>query len=229
MDTHRSLSEMESLSQRIDELAREKQKFQDLVEGSIQGILIHQDWKPVFVNQSFAHIFGYGCTTDMLSLESLDPLIAPSERPRIRKNAEDRLKHRNPPAHYEFEGLKRDGTRIWVESESRLIEWNLRPALQVTAVDITDRMRAEEELRAGRRLLQTVLDTIPHWVFLKDRKSRFMMVNRAFAASHNAQPTIFPSSSRSGNLIACRISLLPSGRVTVYSGRFTRLPPSSTW
>ena len=52
-------ADMDGLSQRIDDLAREKDKYQNLVEGSIQGILIQRDWKPIFVNESFARIFGY--------------------------------------------------------------------------------------------------------------------------------------------------------------------------
>lgn len=48
-------------------------------------------------------------------------------------------------------------------------------------MDITERKRAEEALRQSRNLLQTVLDTIPTRVFWKDRDSRYLGCNRAFA------------------------------------------------
>ena len=47
--------------------------------------------------------------------------------------------------------------------------------------DITERRRAEEELRASRQMLQTILDAIPQRVFWKDRDSTFLGCNRPFA------------------------------------------------
>ena len=57
--------------------------------------------------------------------------------------------------------------------------------------DIGERKRTEKELRAGQQLLQTVFDVIPHWVFVKDSNSRYMMVNNAFAESYGLQPGDF--------------------------------------
>ncbi len=57
-----------------------------------------------------------------------------------------------------------------------------------TGTDITERERAQEEIRAGQRLLQTIFDTIPHWVMVKDTESRFIMVNKAFADDHGSEP-----------------------------------------
>ena len=57
--------------------------------------------------------------------------------------------------------------------------------------DISQLKQQEEQLGAGERLLQTVFDVIPHWVFVKDRNSRYMMVNHAFAESNGLQPEEF--------------------------------------
>ena len=54
MGKHPVLSDVVTLSQRIEELAREKQKFQDLVEGSVQGILIHRNFQFQFGNQALS-------------------------------------------------------------------------------------------------------------------------------------------------------------------------------
>ena len=50
-----------------------------------------------------------------------------------------------------------------------------------TAVDITDRRRVELELESERRMLRTVIDTIPASIFVKDRQSRFLLANNAVA------------------------------------------------
>jgi PAS domain S-box-containing protein len=58
--------------------------------------------------------------------------------------------------------------------------------------DITERRKGEQEVRASQRLLQTVFDTIPHPVFVKDESSKYMMVNQAMVARFNLQAGDFP-------------------------------------
>lgn len=57
--------------------------------------------------------------------------------------------------------------------------------------DITERVRAEEDLRASQRLLQTVFDTIPVGVFVKNKEGVTIMVNKSHAASMNHRPDFF--------------------------------------
>ena len=52
---------------------------------------------------------------------------------------------------------------------------------QGTAQDFTERIKAEEILRASERLLQIVFDTFPLWVMIKDRELKYLRVNAAFA------------------------------------------------
>ncbi len=47
--------------------------------------------------------------------------------------------------------------------------------------DITDRTRADEELRDSRKLLQTIIDAAPVRVFWKDQNLRYLGCNPAFA------------------------------------------------
>ncbi|MGB7540242.1 MAG: PAS domain S-box protein [Anaerolineales bacterium] len=66
----------------------------------------------------------------------------------------------------------------------RWLEWKyiLRgERIFATARDITDHKKAEDALRESRRMLETVLDTIPVRVFWKDRNSIFLGCNRPFA------------------------------------------------
>ncbi len=47
--------------------------------------------------------------------------------------------------------------------------------------DITDRTRADEELRDSRKLLQTIIDAAPVRIFWKDKNLRYLGCNPAFA------------------------------------------------
>ncbi len=49
------------------------------------------------------------------------------------------------------------------------------------AIDTTERERLLLELERNATLLRSVLDTTPDWIFVKDRRYRFILVNEGFA------------------------------------------------
>ena len=53
-----------------------------------------------------------------------------------------------------------------------------------TAIDITERRRAEQTLRKERAFLRQVIDINPNFVFAKDREGRFTLVNQAVADAY---------------------------------------------
>ncbi len=59
---------------------------------------------------------------------------------------------------------------------------------RATLFDISKRKQAEQELEESRKMLQTVLDTFPQRVFWKDRQSRFLGCNPAFARDSQIDP-----------------------------------------
>jgi PAS domain S-box-containing protein len=53
--------------------------------------------------------------------------------------------------------------------------------------DVTERKRAEEALSEERRLLRTLIDNMPDYIYVKDTESRFVLANRALAGLVGAQ------------------------------------------
>ncbi|HKI99726.1 MAG TPA: PAS domain S-box protein [bacterium] len=169
-------------------LQASEQRYRTLVEGSIQGIVILQNNRAVFANESYAHIFGYEHAEDITALETVDPLVVPHERARQIEYGKARLRGEHRPSQYEFEGIRKDGSRIWLECLVRVVQWEGAPAVQATLRDITERKRAEQELRDSRRLLQTVFDTVPHVLFVKDVHSNYLMANAAWQHHYGYGP-----------------------------------------
>ena len=136
-----------SVRQQMNEALRESEaRFRNLIEGSLQGIMIHRDGLPLFVNQAFADFLGYAHPQDIVSALGTADLIAPHERARLRQLREDRLAGKAVPVHYEYQGLRKDGTLGWLESRVRVIPWDGVPAFQSTVVDINERKQAEREI-----------------------------------------------------------------------------------
>jgi PAS domain S-box-containing protein len=58
-------------------------RFRDLIEDSIQGIVIHCNFTPLFANQAYATILGYESPDAILKMGSLLPIFPPAERIRL--------------------------------------------------------------------------------------------------------------------------------------------------
>lgn len=131
-------------------LADSEQRYRDLIEGSVQGILItDDDGRPVLANQAFAAIHGYAGVEEILEMPTAEPLWAPDERDRLRAYRATRGSGRDAPERYEYCGLRKDGEAIWLEDHVRRIVWQGRPASQSTVIDITKRRQMQRELEAA--------------------------------------------------------------------------------
>jgi len=96
-------------------------RFRDLVEGSIEGIMIHRDFKPLFVNRTYAEIFGFDSPEEVMALDWVLELAAPHMQARAMGYAAARLRGDDAPTDYEYEGLRKDGSTIWLDNRVRAI------------------------------------------------------------------------------------------------------------
>lgn len=130
-----------------------ERRFQDLVEGAVQGILIHRDGQPLFLNRAWAALHGY-TVEEVYGLGTVLPLIAPHERERVFGYMRAHLRGELAPSRYEYEGVCKDGSPLWLETVVRQIPWEGRPAVQSTTLDISQRKQAEARLQRLYRELE---------------------------------------------------------------------------
>jgi PAS domain S-box-containing protein len=125
---------------RAEEALRESEgKFRSLVEGSLQGVCIHRDLKPVFANQAFADIFGFADVDEVLAVDSLLLLFPEDQWRTIAGRARERHDRTRGPETLVQQAVRRNGEPFYVESRLGTIEWQGAPALQVSVIDVTDR------------------------------------------------------------------------------------------
>jgi PAS domain S-box-containing protein len=136
------------------ELRKSDERFRLLIESSIQGVFIHRDFKPLFVNRFFAYTLGYTSPEDFISkVESFEMLMHPEERERLTGYAERRKKNLPAPDIIETRLLHKNGSTLWVQLIARMIDWEGLPAIQGTMIDITDRKLAEEKLKTSESIM----------------------------------------------------------------------------
>jgi diguanylate cyclase (GGDEF)-like protein/PAS domain S-box-containing protein len=148
-------------------IAESEERFRRLVEGSVLGIVIEQDGVPVFANRMYASIFGYDDPQEILARCSLDDLFAGSELHRLRRLRQAALDGAAMLAPKEFQGLRRDGSVIWVEIKLQAVSWNGASALQSTVADVS--LRKAYEQRLQRQANYDDVTGLPNRVLATDR------------------------------------------------------------
>jgi PAS domain S-box-containing protein len=163
-----------------DALRESEEKYRTLVENSLQGLAIMQDSRFVFCNRRLAEIAGYS-VEEILSLseEEMIKMIHPDDRKFIEDRRLDRMAGKPVPARYEFRGIKKDGTEIWLEICSSLIEYNGRPAIQSAFMDISDAKKAARELQSALDWQQAIFEGSRDAIMISDVDTRFIDVNEA--------------------------------------------------
>ncbi|MDQ7975680.1 EAL domain-containing protein [Paraburkholderia sp. SARCC-3016] len=76
---------------------------------------------------------------------------------------------------------RKDGSIINADISYHPLTFMNRSAMFVLAADVTDQINAEAEALRSNQMLETVIDNIPQRVFWKDRESRYLGCNMAFA------------------------------------------------
>ena len=151
------------------DLIKSETRFRDLIENSLQGILIQRQGHPLFVNQSFVEIFGFNSAQEVLKLDTIAHLIAPYEKDRLNRYV---INHETTSTvehdrELEFDALKQNGSSIKVQILTRPIIWEGEPATQSSIFDITERKRIEDQIKHLAN--HDALTGLPNRNLFKDR------------------------------------------------------------
>jgi PAS domain S-box-containing protein len=142
------------ITERVDaELA-----YRNLVESSVQGLVVIQNGQILFCNRAAAEMSGYSAEELMaFDVERTRSIIHPDDAPTVWQRWQRRAQGDALPPRGEFRLVCKDGAVRWLETYLTQIDYRGRPAVQVAWVDVTERRRAEEDARARQQELAHVL------------------------------------------------------------------------
>ncbi len=143
----------------ITERKQAEEAYANVVENSLQGLIIFQDDRIQFANPAMATMYGYR-QEELLALlpEQVYACIHPEDRPDVVQIARDRLVGKPVPAHYQTRFIHKDGTVRWTETYSTRINYRGHPAIQASFIDITERKAAEEALRESEARYRAIFE-----------------------------------------------------------------------
>ena len=155
--------------------------FRTMVERSIQGIVIIQDFRVAYSNPAFSKICGYS-KRELLSLTParLEKVIHTDHRDLVWGRMRSRLQGQKVPPRYEFKGYRKDGAIRWLEMVANRIEYEGKPAILGAIIDITERKEAEEKLRESEERYKSIIDLAPDGIVTADLKGIITSCNSAF-------------------------------------------------
>jgi len=169
----------ERVERRTEALRASENKLRDLIDGSLQGIMVHRDMKALFINDTFAEMYGY-TAAEIVALDSIDVLSAPSELERQSDFHQARMAGKPAPEHYEFQGQRKDGSLFWAQTRVRLVEWEGETAAQSTLVDLTDQKLAEKEAALAQERMLDAIESTGDGFVLYDADDRLVMCNEIY-------------------------------------------------
>lgn len=146
-------------------LRESEEKFRTMVENSLQGIFIFQDFRILYANEALVHIMGF-TLEELLALpkEKIMGLVHPEDQNMVWGRMADRLAGKDVPSRYEIKAIRKDGSILWIEMIVGRIEYKGKPALQGAVIDITERQRAEEKIKESLEEKEVMLREIHHRV-----------------------------------------------------------------
>ena len=141
------------------EFAPSERRFRDLIEGSIQGILVHRDFRVLFANDALAQIWGFESAEEMIDVDLIE--LVPPDHAAFWKEGYRNVIEGGPVWNpREVQVFRPDGEPVWVERIHRRVLWDGEPALQATVSDISVRKASELALRNALVEIENLKDQL---------------------------------------------------------------------
>jgi len=132
--------------------------FRGIVEQSLAGVYVVLDERFMYANDTFAAMFGYA-REEFIGRRMVD-CVTPDSVEEVMRNYQKRISGEVRTIHYFTKGVRKDGQIVHLELHASRVECRGRPALTGVALNVTDRVRAQQDLRSSREHLRELTQHI---------------------------------------------------------------------
>jgi PAS domain S-box-containing protein len=170
---------LERLETAEEERHRAEERYRDIVENAVEGIFqTSPDGAYITANPALASIYGYGSPADLVaSVTDVERQLY--VEPRRRLEFVRGLQECDQVSAFESRIFRKDGSMIWISENARAVRDSDGRLLHYegTVIDITERKRAEAELRTSESELRRHRDHLEDMV--AERTVRVLRANDA--------------------------------------------------
>jgi len=153
MNVSIDITERKKAEQRLEE---SEEKFRNIAEQNLMGIVILQDNVLKYMNKAMADMYGYTIEEGLNwgPLEYLKLFTAESIEFINEYSLKAQMGVLGQSNQYILQGIKKSGELIWVDNINRMINFKGRPADLIVQIDITERKEAERLVIEENKKLQ---------------------------------------------------------------------------
>ncbi len=145
-DHRRKISELDRYRESLESrLSDSEHRFTVLVEQSLAGIYILDDDHFVYANPKLAEMWGVASAESLTGRTIMD-FVLPEDRPAVRENIRKRLSGEVLSVHYRLRIRRPEGEIRSIEVHGSRAEFDGKPAIIGTMLDVTDRLGYEAAL-----------------------------------------------------------------------------------
>ncbi|NKF50675.1 diguanylate cyclase [Shewanella sp. WXL01] len=154
---------------------------------STYGVVIIQDLNVVNVDENYAKIYGYDSAAELLeSIESFLDLIPKTYHQAAVQNYHDTIAGTIVPRGHTFKNVDRHGREFTVFSVDHVIKWQGRDALQVTVIDLSIVVEAQNKLREQEQAYRQLIMNSGQGIMVH-RQFKPLMLNQAWVNAMHAE------------------------------------------
>jgi PAS domain S-box-containing protein len=170
---------------RAEEALRENEERLRLsLQAANQGLYdLNVQTGNAIVNREYAEMLGYEPETFRETNAAWIERLHPDDRQITAKAYSDYISGLLPEYRVEFRQRMKDGNWKWILSLGKVIEYDAEgnPLRMLgTHTDITERKRAEEELRETETIFSSFLEHSPVFIFFKDKDTRALRLSKNY-------------------------------------------------
>jgi PAS domain S-box-containing protein len=163
-----------------EELKESQQWLAAIYDSSRDGIIVEESEHIVYVNQSYAYLFGYEPGELIGQPVWLVSEQAPSQR--MLEYSWRRMRGEEAPSLYEFRGTRKDGRTVDLEASVSTAKIAAKTYIIALCRDITERKRAEEEILLQKARFQQLFENAPLGILRVDQNDIVLDANKEFEA-----------------------------------------------
>jgi PAS domain S-box-containing protein len=161
---------------RAEEALKESEhKFRVYTETSTVAIFVHRGQQFTYVNRHAEVITGY--TRNELMKMTFSDIVHPEYHEIVRSLASGLPGEPDVPTGYEIKFLARTAEVRWGYMSASRIEDNGKPAIIITAIDITDRKVTEQLLKDSEDKFRSIIEQTTGGILLVDRQGTIILYN----------------------------------------------------
>jgi PAS domain S-box-containing protein len=159
-------------------LRKSEEQFRRVVEHIHDALMVDDiHGNVIYANDKFLQLFGFN-DKDIGKIR-LEDYVSPEFRQPLRERHEKRIRGQAAVSHFEYEGIRTDGQRLWLETDVTIIKGDddSITGTQSAIRDITERKKAENDLRLSEEKYHSLIEHASDAIFVSDSALNIIEVN----------------------------------------------------